>query len=116
LLIKQNDIKPFTTTIKNDNHLKFSSIDDEEKECTFQPKLNSNFQFYHAENNLNMLDRFKIWHEQKQEKLASEREREKDKDIEECTFKPDIVKKLFLFFYTSQNQPEESYRLRHEQL
>ncbi len=39
------------------------------------------------------LNRIEAWDREKKEKLKHKRENEKDKDLEDCTFKPMIVNK-----------------------
>ena len=63
------------------------------RECTFKPKLISKFDMWGTEITMPIHERARLWKEQKEAKLAEYREREKDKDLAECTFKPNIVRK-----------------------
>ena len=67
---------------------------DEERQndinCTFKPQLFSNNQHYNNkfDKDANVIDRNKIWLEQKESKLKKIRKIDENKDLEECTFQP----------------------------
>ena len=47
---------------------------------------------YSRSPDFNVIERTKLWAEQRDEKIKSQRLNEGGKGLEECTFKPDIVK------------------------
>ena len=67
---------------------------DEEREhdiqCTFKPQMFSNNNQYNNkfDKDTNVIDRNKIWLEQKESKLKKIRKHDENKDLEECTFQP----------------------------
>ena len=67
---------------------------DEERQndinCTFKPQIFSNNQHYNMkfDKDATVIDRNKIWLEQKESKLKKIRKIDENKDLEECTFQP----------------------------
>jgi len=67
---------------------------DEERQndvqCTFKPHLFSTNMNYtnKLDKDTNVIDRNKIWLEQKESKLNKIRKNDENKDLEECTFQP----------------------------
>ena len=43
------------------------------------------------ESGLNVIERNRLWKEQREAKIQESREREKDRDLEGCTFQPNMV-------------------------
>ena len=69
---------------------------DEEKEkdpnCTFKPNLiTANYASSASKddgNDFNFIDRAKMWIERRDFKLSKHRQKDENKDLEECTFQP----------------------------
>jgi len=59
-------------------------------ECTFQPKLNSPFNFQRYEYSLPLHERNKIWKHDKEERLAIIRDEKAVRSMKECTFHPNL--------------------------
>ena len=62
-----------------------------DKECTFRPQLNTNYNWYGERSKLGMHERNQLWMEARQQRIEEEKEHSKNKDLVGCTFKPDIV-------------------------
>ena len=64
--------------------------------CTFQPsvlkkkKQNQPGASSDKSEALNVIERSKIWIEKREEKIKKSKDEEKDKDLENCTFKPQV--------------------------
>ena len=67
---------------------------DEEREndinCTFKPQLFSNNNQFNnkLDKDTNVIDRNKLWLDQKESKLNKIRKNDENKDLEQCTFQP----------------------------
>lgn len=76
---------------------------DQEREndsnCTFKPQLLANNSHYNnkIDKDTTVIDRNKIWLEQKESKLKKIRKNDENKDLEECTFQPLTTVFFFLF-------------------
>lgn len=68
-----------------------AKIKENDPNLTFKPKISNKFQMSSG-----FLTRIEAWDREKKDKLQIKRENEKDKDLENCTFKPMIVKILKL--------------------
>ena len=64
-------------------------MEKEGKECTFKPKINPKSQKINS-NGLDISERNKLWNERKQAKINRIKEKERDKDLRGCTFRPKI--------------------------
>lgn len=70
---------------------------DEERQkdvnCTFKPQIISNGIVFNNkyDKEINVIDRNKIWLQQKESKLQKIRKNDENKDLEECTFQPIIM-------------------------
>ena len=79
---------------------------DEERQndinCTFKPQIFSNNNQFNGkfDKDTNVIDRNKVWLEQKESKLKKIRKNDENKDLVECTFQPltTVDIKLFLNF------------------
>lgn len=69
----------------------------ENNECTFQPQLNTNAYNNQREYKNGITDRSRLWIERKEKKIEKEREVANDRELEQCTFQPNVVKYQILF-------------------
>ncbi|KAL4474912.1 hypothetical protein ABPG74_001608 [Tetrahymena malaccensis] len=67
-------------------------LKENQSQCTFRPQSFTKKSIYSAQtqSSLNIFERTNLWNEQKKLKLDSIKEADKDKDLEECTFQPQI--------------------------
>ena len=69
--------------------------EEEEEECTFKPQIYSKNQALDHEiegQKISVVERTRMWAENRQKKLEMMKEQIVDKDIDECTFRPQIRK------------------------
>jgi len=79
------------------------------KECTFHPQISSNSYRMYRDNSTEFAERAKNWKHNKERKLDKEREYRFDKEMENCTFQPEVV--LNSYGICEINKPF-SYRMR----
>ncbi|EAR86338.2 hypothetical protein TTHERM_00035610 (macronuclear) [Tetrahymena thermophila SB210] len=67
-------------------------LKENQSQCTFRPQSFTKKSIYSAQtqSSLNIFERTNLWNEQKKLKIDSIKEADKDKDLEECTFQPQI--------------------------
>lgn len=68
-----------------------AKIKENDPNLTFKPKISNKIKMSSG-----FLTRIEAWDREKKDKLKMKRENEKDKDLEDCTFKPMIVTKKTL--------------------
>ncbi|KAL4512281.1 hypothetical protein ABPG72_005283 [Tetrahymena utriculariae] len=68
------------------------TLKENQSQCTFRPQSFTKKSIYSAQtqSSLNIFERTNLWNEQKKLKIDSIKEADKDKDLEECTFQPQI--------------------------
>ncbi|KAG2375059.1 hypothetical protein C9374_010063 [Naegleria lovaniensis] len=80
-------------------------IFEDEKECTFKPKINSSYMSHRTQNSsIPFADRMLRWQQRKNEQMKKKREELKKEEIKHCTFKPTVTTSMEM---KSRNEEDE---------